>query len=78
MVQVGRLVTEILLNRREAGCTERGVVPQDIDDVRRPAIFLTERVQFLDRISKPEVTEEEFVESSDGEPGLDAEDEVPF
>ncbi len=49
------------------------------DGQRRSALeIVAERVQFLDRISKPEVTEEEFVESSDGEPGLDAEDEVPF
>jgi single-strand DNA-binding protein len=38
-----------------------------------------ERVQFLDRIAKPDVTEEEFVESgSGGDSGIDAEDEVPF
>jgi len=49
------------------------------DGQRRSALeIVAERVQFLDRISKPEVTEEEFVESSDGGPGLDAEDEVPF
>lgn len=35
-------------------------------------------VQFLDRIARPEVPEEEFVESSGGEGGLDSEDEVPF
>jgi single-strand DNA-binding protein len=38
----------------------------------------TERVQFLDRIAKPEVTEEEFVESVGGDSSLDSEDEVPF
>jgi single-strand DNA-binding protein len=49
------------------------------DGQRRSALeIVAERVQFLDRISKPEVTEEEFVESSDGGPGLEAEDEVPF
>jgi single-strand DNA-binding protein len=38
-----------------------------------------ERVQFLDRIAKPEVTEEEFVESGAGDTGsIDSEDEVPF
>ncbi|MFH1313310.1 MAG: single-stranded DNA-binding protein [Candidatus Eisenbacteria bacterium] len=38
-----------------------------------------ERVQFLDRIAKPEVTEEEFVESGTGDSvGIDTEDEVPF
>jgi single-strand DNA-binding protein len=35
-------------------------------------------VQFLDRIARPEVPEEEFVESGGRENGLDAEDEVPF
>ena len=35
-------------------------------------------VQFLDRIAKPEVPEEEFVESSGSDNGLDSEDEVPF
>ncbi|MGD8627786.1 MAG: single-stranded DNA-binding protein [bacterium] len=49
------------------------------DGQRRSALeIVAERVQFLDRISKPEVTEEEFVESGGGGPGLDAEDEVPF
>jgi single-strand DNA-binding protein len=49
------------------------------DGQRRSALeIVAERVQFLDRISKPEVTEEEFVESGDGGSGLDAEDEVPF
>jgi len=50
------------------------------DGQRRSALeIVAERVQFLDRISKPEVTEEEFVESSGGGgSGLDAEDEVPF
>jgi single-strand DNA-binding protein len=37
-----------------------------------------ERVQFLDRIAKPEVTEEEFVESGGSDSGIDSEDEVPF
>jgi single-strand DNA-binding protein len=40
-----------------------------------------ERVQFLDRIAKPEVTEEEFVESGardSNSNGIDTEDEVPF
>jgi single-strand DNA-binding protein len=35
-------------------------------------------VQFLDRIAKPEVSEEEFVESGAGDQSLDSEDEVPF
>ena len=35
-------------------------------------------VQFLDRIARPQVPEEEFVESGGGENGLDTEDEVPF
>jgi len=42
-----------------------------------------DRVQFLDRIAKPEVTEEEFVESGTDDTtgdtsGIDSEDEVPF
>jgi single-strand DNA-binding protein len=37
-----------------------------------------DRVQFLDRIAKPEVPEEEFVESVGGGESLDSEDEVPF
>jgi single-strand DNA-binding protein len=37
-----------------------------------------ERVQFLDRIAKPDVTEEEFVESGSGDGSIDTEDEVPF
>jgi single-strand DNA-binding protein len=37
-----------------------------------------ERVQFLDRIARPEVTEEEFVESVGSDKGVDSEDEVPF
>jgi single-strand DNA-binding protein len=46
---------------------------------KRSALEVTaERVQFLDRISKPEVTEEEFVESVGSDAGLDSEDEVPF
>jgi single-strand DNA-binding protein len=46
---------------------------------KRSALEVTaERVQFLDRISKPEVTEEEFVESVGSDSGLDSEDEVPF
>jgi single-strand DNA-binding protein len=49
------------------------------DGQRRSALeIVAERVQFLDRISKPEVTEEEFVESGGGGEGLDSEDEVPF
>jgi single-strand DNA-binding protein len=35
-------------------------------------------VQFLDRIARPEVPEEEFVESGGADNGLDSEDEVPF
>jgi single-strand DNA-binding protein len=46
---------------------------------KRSALEVTaERVQFLDRISKPEVTEEEFVESVGSDASLDSEDEVPF
>lgn len=37
-----------------------------------------ERVQFLDRIARPEVAEEEFVESVGSDKGVDSEDEVPF
>jgi single-strand DNA-binding protein len=37
-----------------------------------------ERLQFLDRIARPEVTEEEFVESVGSDRGVDSEDEVPF
>lgn len=39
---------------------------------------VAERVQFLDRIAKPEVAQEEFVESVGGDSGLENEDEVPF
>jgi single-strand DNA-binding protein len=35
-------------------------------------------IQFLDRIARPEVPEEEFVESGGTSDGLDTEDEVPF
>lgn len=35
-------------------------------------------IQFLDKIARPEVPEEEFVESGGGDSGLDSEDEVPF
>ena len=35
-------------------------------------------IQFLDRIARPEVPEEEFVESGGASDGLDTEDEVPF
>jgi single-strand DNA-binding protein len=35
-------------------------------------------VQFLDRIARPQVPEEEFVESGGTDNGLDTEDEVPF
>jgi single-strand DNA-binding protein len=37
-----------------------------------------ERVQFLDRIAKPEVTQEEFVESGGRNSGSDMDEEVPF
>ena len=37
-----------------------------------------ERVQFLDRIAKPEVTEEEFIESGGAGREADADEEVPF
>lgn len=39
---------------------------------------VAERVQFLDRIAKPEVAQEEFVESVGSDSGLENEDEVPF
>jgi single-strand DNA-binding protein len=46
---------------------------------KRSALEVTaDRVQFLDRISKPEVTEEQFVESVGSDSSLDSEDEVPF
>jgi single-strand DNA-binding protein len=49
------------------------------DGQRRSALEITaERVQFLDRIAKPEVTEEEYVESVGSDSSLDTEDEVPF
>ena len=49
------------------------------DGQRRSALEITaERVQFLDRIAKPEVTEEEYVESVGSDSSLEAEDEVPF
>lgn len=37
-----------------------------------------ERIQYLDRIAKPEVPEEEFVESVEDEMVLEGEEEVPF
>jgi single-strand DNA-binding protein len=49
------------------------------DGQKRSALEITaERVQFLDRIAKPEVTEEEYVESVGSNTSLDSEDEVPF
>lgn len=46
---------------------------------RRSVLEVTaERVQFLDRIAKPEVEEEEFVESVGDEIILEGEEEVPF
>ncbi|MGQ9602683.1 MAG: single-stranded DNA-binding protein [bacterium] len=46
---------------------------------RRSVLEVTaERVQFLDRIAKPEVEEEEFVESVGDEITLEGEEEVPF
>jgi single-strand DNA-binding protein len=37
-----------------------------------------QNIQFLDRIARPEVTEEEFVESGGSSTGSDVDDEVPF
>jgi single-strand DNA-binding protein len=49
------------------------------DGQKRSVLEVTaERVQFLDRIAKPEVTQEEYVESGGSDSGLDSEDEVPF
>jgi single-strand DNA-binding protein len=49
------------------------------DGQKRSALEVTaERVQFLDRIARPEVPEEDFVESVGGNTGTDGEDEVPF
>jgi single-strand DNA-binding protein len=46
---------------------------------KRSALEVTvDRVQFLDRISKPEVTEEQYVESVGDDKALESEDEVPF
>jgi hypothetical protein len=39
LVYLRRFITEVLLQTGKAYCTERGVVPEDINDVRRPAVF---------------------------------------
>jgi hypothetical protein len=46
-VEVWRLVTEILLECRESDCTKGGVVPQDIDNVRRLSVFLIQLGELL-------------------------------
>jgi single-strand DNA-binding protein len=49
------------------------------DGQKRSAIEVTaERIQFLDRIARPEVPEEDFVESVGGDSATGLEDEVPF
>ncbi len=51
---------------------------QTEDGQKRNMVVVTaERIQFLDRIAKPEVPEEEFVESV-GDEALEGEEEVPF
>jgi len=52
---------------------------QTEDGQKRSALEVrAERIQFLDRIAKPEVTEEEFVEAEDSGTGTATDDEVPF
>jgi single-strand DNA-binding protein len=52
---------------------------QTEDGQKRSALEVTaERIQFLDRVAKPEVTEEEFVEAEESGAPATSEDEVPF
>jgi single-strand DNA-binding protein len=52
---------------------------QTEDGQKRSALEVrAERIQFLDRIAKPEVTEEEFVEAEESGAAATTEDEVPF
>jgi single-strand DNA-binding protein len=52
---------------------------QTDDGQKRSAVEVrAERVQFLDRIAKQEVPEEEFVEAEEGGTGSDADEDVPF
>ena len=52
---------------------------QTEDGQKRSALeVVAERVQFLDRIAKPEVTEEEVVEAGESGTGMAADEEVPF
>jgi single-strand DNA-binding protein len=52
---------------------------QTDDGQKRSAVEVkAERIQFLDRIAKPEVPEEEFVEAGEGGTVTDADEEVPF
>ncbi|MFH1220555.1 MAG: single-stranded DNA-binding protein [Candidatus Eisenbacteria bacterium] len=52
---------------------------QTEDGQKRSAIeVVADRIQFLDRIAKPEGMEEEFVEAGESGPAPDADEEVPF
>jgi hypothetical protein len=46
-VHVGRLVAEVLLEAGKAGGTERRIVPQEVDDIRRLPVLLLQFGQFL-------------------------------
>lgn len=57
----------------------RSRVWQTEEGQKRSMLEVTaERIQYLDRIAKPEVPEEEFVESVEDEIVLEGEEEVPF
>jgi single-strand DNA-binding protein len=52
---------------------------QTDDGQKRSAIEITaDRVQFLDRISKPESPEDQVVEAGESGPAPDSDEEVPF
>lgn len=52
---------------------------QTDDGQKRSAVEVrADRVQFLDRIAKPDAPEEEFVETGEGGGGAGADEEVPF
>jgi len=52
---------------------------QTEDGQKRSAVEVrAERVQFLDRVARPEVAEEEIVEAQESPGGTDTDEEVPF
>ena len=52
---------------------------QTEDGQKRSAVEVrAERIQFLDRVARPEVQEEELVEAEESPGGTDADEEVPF